>query len=1181
MLRRLFILITLCIAGSYGRSVAQNNCANAVQLCANSIVPSTTQGANAGPGETISCGDGVVTNNVWFTLTAVSNGSTTVSVTNIGNNPGLEMEIFTGTCGALTTTGNCTTGSSVTGGSMAITFNTTAGTTYYIMVDGASGNQEAFSIEATSINNAIVGRPSANFNTNPSYGCVPLNVQLDNTSTLLGGTNITYEWTIDNGASIPSSGADTNIVFTTPGTHTVTLRVCNAECGCKTVSQDIIAQELIANISFSPNQSCVGSTVFFTGSAEVLPDPPYSDPNVTDWMWNFGDPNSGVNNIANGQAVSHTFSGPQTFYQITLIADGVCGSDTTTTFIDLNPQPLLTASTSQVICEGQNATLSVAAVGGNPGYFYLWNGSGTISCVTCSSTTVSGLPPGSTYPYTVTVTDAFGCTNTATSLVTVNPRPSVTTTPAITACYNTPVSLTATVTAGSGPFTYNWLPGTGLSNANAPNPILTATTSQSFCVTVTDAAGCSSTASCTNVTVRPRPSITASVPSLCVTDPNPINTFTVTGAGAGSTYSWSTSPSLSTINSANSDSSVINVTFLQGVASSYNYTVIVNDGVTGCRDTLTTTFNIQNNSPLVINGQAVICEGASTSITANNYTQYSWSAAPAYVFTDSTAAQQVLSPATTTLFTVIGRAGTCVDTGYFIITVNPRPSITIAPIVPFCGCSNIQLSASSSSANASYLWSGLTTIVSPGSASTSAFACVGDSVRLRVTSPAGCSRDTSFLTPSRPAPTAVANVNPPLICAGSAVSVNLSGTGSTGGAGTTYHWTSDNPSVVISDTTALTTTALVTGTTVFYLTVTDPFGCDSTISDTVTIQPLPNISASSLLLCAFSPNSSTIISVGGANAGATYLWTQVPSCVTPQNPTGSNTTFDFSNCGAGTYSFGITVNDPVNGCVTPLTQQVVVTNGINLTTSADTTVCGGGTLTLAANGAASYVWSTGSTDDTITVSGLTTAGSPYDFIVTGTSGSCSAIDTITITIQPTPVTGPIVGTDTVCQNQNAVIYSVNPVAGNYVWSINGGTIQSGQGTNSITVDWGTSGNGIITVIDSAANTCPGNTQNINVFVSPAPVAPVVTGNATPCANATLSYNVFATPGSTFNWSVNGGSIVGSNTSPTVIVQWAASGNGTVSVFETNAAGCQGPTAVYLVSVNPIPPAPSITGDQQV
>ena len=57
---------------------------------------------------------------------------------------------------------------------MSVTFATVSGATYYVMVDGNSGNQEAFDIIATTPNDAIVARPDANFNVNPSSGCVPL-----------------------------------------------------------------------------------------------------------------------------------------------------------------------------------------------------------------------------------------------------------------------------------------------------------------------------------------------------------------------------------------------------------------------------------------------------------------------------------------------------------------------------------------------------------------------------------------------------------------------------------------------------------------------------------------------------------------------------------------------------------------------------------------------------------------------------------------------------------------------------------------------------------------------------------------------------------------------------------------------------------------------------------------------
>src|SRR3954462_6673906 len=99
---------------------AQDNCAGAASLCAGSSRSSTTIGASvAGTDPALSCGDATVDNSVWFTVLAVNNGTCTVKVTNINNNPGLDMEIYTGTCGSLVTTGNCASGSSGTGGTMS------------------------------------------------------------------------------------------------------------------------------------------------------------------------------------------------------------------------------------------------------------------------------------------------------------------------------------------------------------------------------------------------------------------------------------------------------------------------------------------------------------------------------------------------------------------------------------------------------------------------------------------------------------------------------------------------------------------------------------------------------------------------------------------------------------------------------------------------------------------------------------------------------------------------------------------------------------------------------------------------------------------------------------------------------------------------------------------------------
>src|SRR5690606_13140154 len=74
--------------------------------------------------------------------------------------------------------------------------------------------------------------------------------------------------------------------------------------------------------------------------------------------------------------------------------------------------------------------------------------------------------------------------------------------------------------------------------------------------------------------------------------------------------------------------------------------------------------------------------------------------------------------------------------------------------------------------------------------------------------------------------------------------------------------------------------------------------------------------------------------------------------------------------------------------------------------------------------------------------------------------------------------GSITGNATPCQNTNNVTYSVLPVpnATSYTWTVpTGVTIVSGQGTNSITVNWLTTGGNICvtasTNCETSGNSC--------------------------------------------------------------------------------------------------------------
>ena len=91
---------------------------------------------------------------------------------------------------------------------------------------------------------------------------------------------------------------------------------------------------------------------------------------------------------------------------------------------------------------------------------------------------------------------------------------------------------------------------------------------------------------------------------------------------------------------------------------------------------------------------------------------------------------------------------------------------------------------------------------------------------------------------------------------------------------------------------------------------------------------------------------------------------------------------------------------------------------------------------------------------------------------------------------PSPV---ITGPATVCPGATGVEYSTPNVPGhNYFWEVTGGTITSGQGTNSITVDWGITSPGIVRVTESIGGSCQVTTADYTVFIGDT-TPPVITG----------------------------------------------------------------------------------------
>jgi hypothetical protein len=1063
---------------------------------------------------------------------------------------------------------------------MSVSFTTAPGTVYYIMVDGGNGNTESFGIIANSSAANIVGRPNANFNTSPTFGCAPLSVMLENTTVLQGGTNISYEWQIDNGAYLPASGADTSVLLTTPGNHTLALRVCNSECGCKRVSQDVLVQQLVGSFSYTSAGPCAGNAFNFLGQAEVLPNPPYSDPGVTDWLWNFGDPASGADSIASGQSVSHVFSGTQPTYDVSLTIVGACSTVVVTQQVQADQLPVIVVPDSVATCMGSPVPLSVVATGTNVPFTYLWNGSGPIACDTCATTVADPPATAGSHTYTVTVTDSQGCSVTDSTTVTVFSLPEASVTPSFLVCRGDSVRLTSSVITGTAPFTYAWSPATGLDDPSSSSPGLIAWSTGNYCLTLTDSSGCSSDPVCSAVTLHTSPTLSPANSFVCVTAPNPQTTLTVTGAGPGSVYSWIQSPDYALITGANTDSSEITVTFPAGAAAGYSFVVTVTDGVTGCRDTLQSVITAINNVNLSVSGPTDACEGDIVNLTVSGADNYVWSSSPSFTFTDSTATTQTVPAETNLTFTVLGTAGSCTQTITFDLTVHPKPVVDITPIPGFCDCDSLLLDASVSIPNGILLWNGTVPVLDPTVSSTSAYACANASFSLTVTDPAtGCSSSDSTAVIAHASPAATASVTPEQICSGTPGNILLNGFGSDSDSGTAYSWTAVQSGVNIINPGSLLSSAVISDFTVFRLTVTDSFGCDSSAYDTVNVFPAPVLSISNPFICSSDTASSVTAMVSGAAEGSFFTWITDSSCVFQTGASDSTASFEFGTCGPGNYEILVRVIDAITGCSNDLSVTVRVIDSVSITVSSPVTVCEGSDIYLTAGGANSYIWSTGDTTSSVVVFGPTVANSPYTFTVTGIAGLCSNSATTTVSVVPQPSVPVIDGPDTVCQNSSSAFYSVTPSAGSFLWTVVGGTIVNGQGTGTIEVDWGLFGLGQVSVRDTSANVCNTTGGVLDIFIAPRPVpATNINGPYRVCAGSTITYLVLPVSGSSYTWSVAGGNVNGGLAGDSILVSWPDTGSGLVTVFETNSYGCSGPVTWLPITIHEVPAAPVITGD---
>lgn len=203
-----------------------------------------------------------------------------------------------------------------------------------------------------------------------------------------------------------------------------------------------------------------------------------------------------------------------------------------------------TSSTNSV-CGGATGSASVAPFNGTAPYTYSWSNGGNTQIISSISAGI----------YTVTITDANGCTGTNTATVN-NPNAPIVNISSLTNvdCYgNATGGASVSVFGGTAPYTFLW-------NNNMTTSGITNVVAGSYIVTVTDAAACANQSLVTITEPSQLSATTVSTAASCYDANNGAITTQITGGSAPYSYTWSNSATTQDISDLVAGSYTLDIT---------------------------------------------------------------------------------------------------------------------------------------------------------------------------------------------------------------------------------------------------------------------------------------------------------------------------------------------------------------------------------------------------------------------------------------------------------------------------------------------------------------------------------------------------------------------------------------------------------------------------------------------
>ncbi len=743
-----------------------------------------------------------------------------------------------------------------------------------------------------------------------------------------GAMPLTYTWS--HSTTVATATANNLLA----GAYTITV-TDNKGCSSTTGTTLSDSNPLTAAFINTVNPTCGGAN----GSLEVSPMN-----GTAPYVYSWSHDNLLSIPIANGLG-----SGS---YTVTVTDNtGVCTTILTTTINSATGPAASTQNVQNSICAEGNGSISITVAGGAIPISYSWSHNNGLN-----SPTANNLMSGS---YTVTATDNNGCTSIVTESVSLEAAPAISISSSTNTACNTNTGTISTISSGgTAPFTYNWSSGDS-------GPMATGLDVGNYTVTITDANGCTDTAS-GNVNEFPSPmaNINMVINTSCGQS---IGSIQASGLGGLPPYTFLWSNSATTASISNLPSA--------------SYTLTVTDA-NGCEGVQVATISDAGGPVISLMTSANANCGQSTgsaTVTVSSGT-------PPYNFDWQDNLTNTVSTTNTATGLAPGSynvnvsdANTCQTNLTVVIGDNPGPTVSQGTVIGTSCNGGADGSATATVTGGNipyqYSWSNSQTTATATGLSVGSYS-------VTVTDNLGCT-ETLGVSISEPAmlnASAGATVDPS--CAGSNDgSATVNATGGTGGL--SFEWNDANGQL------GATAINLPAGN--YVVSVTDSNGCLATVGYTLTDPTAISLSTSSVQPTCFGSIGSATANASGGTGALSYLW----------NDTNNQTTATATGLAAGTYIVSVT---DMNGCVTTASETLSSSSMVMLSQGSITEEsCGGGAdgaaTVLVAGGSTpyNYLWDDMNNQTTATASGLT-AGN-YMVSVSDSNG-CSSTLAFVVNVAP-------------------------------------------------------------------------------------------------------------------------------------------------------------------------------------